>query len=336
MMLNIQSVGLLAQILETTPGRLIAVADSASTYYEDLVLVDPAKPEKRREVVNVTGALRTFQNRLYQKLLVPRHQPSFYSHGGVRGRHIKTNASPHLGSAFVITRDIASFYPSVHFSRVYRLFEGEFGCSPDVARVCTKLCTYRFHLALGLITSPIIADCLMMGVDHRIGEMCRKHGLVYTRFVDDLTISGSYPIDSGSFPELVAMILRENGFRLNLEKEDEGRLSEGKLITKLRIKRGRLDVSPEYLAEVNRQLDSAALLAKGGEWAGIYYTQGQVYGRIQFIAWVNAGRRRELIRKYSSISWKVVEVEAQARGLVVSRKKLVTPDAKATTTASTP
>ena len=60
-----------------------------------------------------------------------------------------------------------------------------------------------YHLALGLMTSPILADCLMMRVDQRIGGMCRKNKLVYTRFVDDITISGSFPIDSGSFPELV-------------------------------------------------------------------------------------------------------------------------------------
>ena len=37
---------------------------------------------------------------------------------------------------------------------------------------------------------------------------------------------------------------------MNLSKEDDGRLSDGKSITKLRITRGRLDVSPEYLDEM--------------------------------------------------------------------------------------
>jgi len=321
-MLNIRGVGLLAKHLDTAPARLIAVAESASTYYEDLVLFDPAKPGKRRDVVNVTGALRTLQNRLYRNLLAPRHKPSSYSHGGVRGRHIKSNTASHVRSAFVVTSDIANFYPSIHHHRVYDLFSGQFGCSPDVARLCTKLCTYRYHLALGLITSPILADCLMKGADHRIGVMCAKHGLVYTRFVDDLSISGSYPVDSGSFPKIITGILGDYGFRVN-SKGDKGRLSEGIPITKVCIKRGRLDIRPEYLADMNAQLDDAASMARRGLFKGPYFTPGQIYGRVQFIAWVNPGRRRALVHRYRSIPWKAVEDEAGARGLVASKKVLI-------------
>ena len=296
MMLDIKSVAELARRLETTPRRLFAVTESASDYYEDLVLIDPAKPEKPRDVVNVTGTLRKLQSRIYERLLVPSHKASFYNHGGIRGRDIKTNASAHVGSVFLITRDVANFYPSIHFTRVYGLFADHFRCSSDVAGICTKLCTYRYHLALGLITSPILADCLMSNVDRRIGAMCCKHGLVYTRFVDDITISGPFPIDSGSFPELVAVILRENGFDLNSQKADGGRFSDGTLISKLLARRHRLDVSGKYFSEVVRQLDSTAMLAKGGDGSGSYQTRSQLWGRIQFITWINPGRRREIMQ----------------------------------------
>ena len=86
----------------------------------------------------------------------------------------------------------------------------------------------------------------MSGADSRIGRMCTKGGLIYTRFVDDITLSATYPIVSGSFPRLVKEILNSCGFNVNLSKEDDGRLSDGKSITKLRITRGRLDVRPEY------------------------------------------------------------------------------------------
>ena len=148
-MLNIGGVGLLARLLGTNPRQLSAIAESASIFYEDLVLIDPAKPGKIREVVNVTGPLRRIQDRLYRQLLLPNHRPSYFSHGGTRGRSIKTNVGPHLGSSFVYTTDLANFYPSVHYTRVYQLFLDRFGCSPDVSRVCTKLCTFRHHLGRG-------------------------------------------------------------------------------------------------------------------------------------------------------------------------------------------
>ena len=94
---------------------------------------------------------------------------SDFSHGGVRGRHIKTNVEPHLKSTFVFTTDISNFYPTISHNRVYRLFSRDFCCSPDVAESAPRLCTYKHHLALGLITSPILADQVIAPIDARIG-----------------------------------------------------------------------------------------------------------------------------------------------------------------------
>jgi hypothetical protein len=319
-MVNIRGIDLIARLLGTNRRRLISIAEAAPQYCEDLILIDPSKPGKIRDVVNPIGPLRRMQARLYHALLAPNHRPSWYSHGGVRGRSVKTNAEPHLCSAFVFATDIANFYPSVHYTRVYQLFIERFFCSPDVARICTKLCTHRYRLAQGLITSPILADCLMSNADMRIARMCARSGLVYTRFVDDITISGLYPVDSGSFPKLVADVLKTCGFALNAQKEVKGRLSAQNYITKLRIKRGRLDVRPAYLAEIHSQLDDAARLSRGGEWTGTYHTCSQILGRIHYIGWINPGRRQQLMKRYKSIPWKKVEEEARARGLVAQRK----------------
>jgi hypothetical protein len=160
-------------------------------------------------------------------------------------------------------------------------------------------------MPLGLITSPILADCLMQRADRRIGRMCEQSGLIYTRYVDDITISGCYPITSGSYPKLVGKILGDYGFRIHPTKGEEGRLSAGKRITKLCIRGRRLDVSSDYLAGLRAQIDDARLLARGGYPAGPYFTPAQIYGRIQFVEWVRP-------------------VEALSRGLVEVRKRLMT------------
>jgi RNA-directed DNA polymerase len=123
---------------------------------------------------------------------------------------------------------------------------------------------------------------------------------VYTRYVDDITLSGSYPIVSGSFPKLLKEILNSCGFKLNIGKDDDGRFSDGKCITKLQINRGRVDVRPDYLAAIHLQISDAAILAKGGECAGPYYTAGQIRGRILFVVWINPSRRRGLMKRYRS------------------------------------
>lgn len=315
-MLYLRRVEQLAEVLNTSAARLSRVADNTDKYVKEKTIVSPSKPGRSRQVICVTGALRGFQAALHSKLLLPRHRPSVHSHGGIRGRNIKTNMVPHLESGFVFCADISDCYPSIHYKRVYELFVNDFACSPDVARICTKMCTFHHHLALGLITSPILADCILLKVDHRIRALRIKHGLVYTRFVDDITISGPFDIETGSIPKIVGEILGCYGFKLNESKQEIGRFTDGVSVTGLRNKRGRLDVRKEYVERVHGQLDDALRLARGEATVGDFYTPGQLYGRISFITWVNPGHRRLLMRKYRSIDWEAAEAEAGRRGLI--------------------
>lgn len=322
-MLRIRQVKHLANRLGVSVKVLEDVTKDPKRWCERLLLLDPAKPEKQREVINIQGILRQLQSRMLCKILMPALPISDYSHGGIRGRHIKTNVEPHLESIFVFTTDISNFYPTISHNRVYRLFVEKFQCAPDVARICTRLCTYKYHLALGLITSPILADQIMHQVDIRIAGACKKADLIYTRYVDDLTISGPYNIEKSGFSRLVQQILHDHGFLLNPKKHRFGRLSDGTPITKIRVNRGHFDIRHEYIAELDRQLTDAAHLAECGDFQGPYYTQNQIWGRIQFVCWVNPSRRRILIRKFKAIKWDKVRTEATNRGLLATKKCVI-------------
>ncbi len=334
-MLQIHQVKHLTKALEVSEAKLAEIAESPERYCEELVLLDPAKPDKPRDVLSVTGILRQLQRRLYQRILLPKLIPSESSHGGVKGRHIKSNVAPHLHSTFAFTTDVANFYPTISHNRVYRLFAGAFECAPDVARICTRLCTYQHHLALGLITSPILADQVMKVVDARIGAACEKTGLAYTRFVDDITISGDFELSpkASGLPKLVERILGDHGFATNPIKNQFGRLSEGIPITKVTVRRGHVDVRRDYIAELERQLRDVASLAKGGEFDGPYYTEQQIRGRLHFVCWINPGRRDRLMRRFRSIRWESVKREAELRGLCVLKKVLKKRSAARTETA---
>ena len=332
MTLDLRSVDEFAAILETTPRQLARIVKAADSYYEDWVLIDPSKPGKVREIVTVNGELRRLQQRLYKKLLKPRLPPTFYSHGGIKGRHIKSNLGPHLDNTYVLTRDIESFFPSITHRRVHDLFACELGCSADVARICTRLCTYRHHLAQGLITSPILADRMMKRADHRIGTMCEQikggQQLVYTRFVDDLTISGRFPIDSGSVPRLVEKIMEECGFKIHPTKGECGSLTNQVKITKITINhgrpdRGRPDIDKDYLADLKRQIAEVGKLQHGGDWNGDYYTSDQILGRIHYVGWINPNRQPELMCQFRAVDWEKVRTEASKRGLMKLQKERV-------------
>lgn len=320
-MLRIRQVKHLAHRLSVTVKVLEKVAESPNRWYTELVVRDPAKPTKPRDVLSIRGQLRAIQSRMLRTILLPVLPVSQFSHGGVRRRHIKTNVEPHVGSDFVFTTDISAFFPSISHDSVYQLFTKTFQCAPDVARFCTKLCTHDHHLALGLITSPMLADQVLADVDERIAGACRNAGLVYTRYVDDLTISGPFDLQRSGFPELFQRILAQHGFCINPEKHCFGRITEVP-ITKIRVNGGHLDVRREYLAQLERQLADARSLAAGDQFDGLYYTEGQIWGRIQFVSWVNPGRRRTLVREFRAIRWDKVSEEAERRGLIAAKKTL--------------
>jgi RNA-directed DNA polymerase len=303
--------------------RIRDVLARRDEYCEELLLIDPSKADKPRPVINIRGELRRYQQRFYRDVLLPKLAPLPCSHGGIEGRSIKTNVSAHLGSTFAMALDIANFYPSIRYHRVYELFATKLECSPDVARLCTQLCTYQHHLALGLVTSPILADQLMRRIDIRLMNACARAGLIYTRFVDDLIISGGYDLERSGFPRFVVKILAQDGFATHPLKTRVGRLDGTKmLLTGLRVVRGHLDVRQAYARELDRQLADAASLGNDGPFEGPYYLKSQIAGRMRFISWINPDRQAQLMRRSHAIDWKQVESHARTRCLIASKKTL--------------
>ena len=265
------------------------------------------------------------QRRLYKWILLRKLRPSLQSHGGVTGRSTKSNAEPHLKSSFVFKADISNFYPSIHHSRIYRLFLNDFGCSPDVARLCTRLCTYEHHLALGLITSPFLADQVLKPTDVRIAAACAKARIRYTRFVDDITLSGEFDFRHSGIENVISEILKSVGFKVNLTKSVFGSIKDVD-ITNIRIHDEKLDVARDYLTEIRRRIADAASLAAGRPFVGPYYLRTQILGSIHYIGWINPNRKQSLLRKFRSVPWNSVVVEAKRLGLVATKKRLLKKD----------
>lgn len=316
-MLNIRRLTHLAQSLGVDRTKLDEVLVDLEQHYEQLILIDPARPERQRRVVNVRKPLRTFQGRLYKRLLLKEILPSPHSHGGVTARSIKTNAMVHANSRYVLKTDISDFYPSIHFRRVYRLFVEEFGCSPDVARACTALTTHSHHLALGIVTSPILADQMLRKADTRIAAACLKLGLKYSRFVDDITISGDFDFAGSGVQSTISRILKSEGFVVNQKKCVTGPIEETP-ITGIQIHRsGRFDVTREYADALRTLLEEAKKLSLGEDLdRPLYFTRSQILGRIQFAGWVNSVRKKPLLRAYKRVDWKSYMRHAIQKGYV--------------------
>ena len=210
--LNLRTTRHLALRLGISEGWLTRLAADVERH------VTPERMRKKsggfRRIYKPSPELKQVQRVISTELLQPLPLPDAL-HGSVPGRSAKTNAQCHTGKPVVLSLDIKDFYPSVRFDHVYDLYV-DLGCSPDVARMLASLTTFDGHLAQGFPTSPAIANLILAEVVPRLSKLCSDHGLTFTLYQDDLTISGGHRIPA--FINLFCRIFRQCGFEVNDRK----------------------------------------------------------------------------------------------------------------------
>jgi RNA-directed DNA polymerase len=195
----------------------------------------PKRSGGKRLIMAPKRRLKAIQRKLLA-LLVEKLPLSDNAHAFRRGRSIRTGAEPHVGKRFVLKLDLKDFFPSVTFARVRGLLIA-YGYSYPVATTLAVLMTEAerqpvevdgtvFHVPVGqrhcvqgAPTSPGICNVLLLRLDHRLGGLVKKRGLLYTRYADDLTFSGELDRTAAhKFRCLVSRIVVEEGFAINAGK----------------------------------------------------------------------------------------------------------------------
>jgi hypothetical protein len=79
---------------------------------------------------NPIDPLKFIQNRIYQRLLQPLIWPE-HIYGGIKGKSLIMNVTPHLRANVIVTLDIKNFFPSITTFQIYNVWSEMLGCSPD-------------------------------------------------------------------------------------------------------------------------------------------------------------------------------------------------------------
>jgi RNA-directed DNA polymerase len=193
------------------------------------------------------GRLRELQRTLLRTILdrIPIHSTA---HGFVRGRSPLSFVLRHSGAEVVIRLDLEDFFGSVTAGRVFGVFRTA-GYPESVAYTLAGLTTnvvplsvwqgapqptdatrlhdrFQFgkrlavpHLPQGAPSSPALANLCAHRLDGRLSGLATAFGLRYSRYADDLAISGS---PGHSTTErvigLIRAVVAEEGFRINESK----------------------------------------------------------------------------------------------------------------------
>jgi hypothetical protein len=145
-------------------------------------------------------------------------------------RSIVTNARNHERRNFVGNVDIENFFGSVTSEMVRRHLERN-GFDQFEAVVLSNVCTKAGALPQGAPTSPVISNSVLFEFDHEMERYCSAGELTYSRYADDITVSGARRDNVEIALAYAATLLGRLGMRLNTQKTRIASLSGQQRVT---------------------------------------------------------------------------------------------------------
>ncbi len=173
------------------------------------------------------------------------------AHGFRKSRSCISHAARHVKKEYVFVFDLAHCFPSVQWRQIYQVFRG-FGYAVSVSKYLTALCTHQSyprreliskldneqqsllkyrHLPQGAPSSPALSNAVLFRLDKRLAGLAKSLNLVYSRYADDMVLSGSTHRNWQFLEPLVGSICLEQGFTLNYRKSRTLRPQQRQKIT---------------------------------------------------------------------------------------------------------
>lgn len=217
-------------------------------------------PIKKRDGTNRMIAQPAFELKALQRLVMMRVLSQFPVHDAayayVKGRSIRQNALRHAQSDFILKLDFKNFFPSIRPVDLERLLtiRAPLGVQPPDYETLYQLLFWGNksyipkYLSIGAPSSPMVSNIVMYELDRNLSEVAAELGVTYTRYADDLTISGPASSRLLSFERKLQTLLKEVPLSLALNDKKRGLYGRGerRMVTGLVI-------TPDHKVSIGRE-----------------------------------------------------------------------------------
>ena len=112
------------------------------------------------------------------------------SYGFEKNKNNIINAKKHSHKKYIFNIDLKDFFTQITQERVNGVLKSLY--DDKISDIISTLCCYNNCLPQGAPTSPILSNMVLNKLDKAILYFVSKKGLYYTRYADDITISGDY------------------------------------------------------------------------------------------------------------------------------------------------
>ncbi|MHB0937654.1 MAG: retron St85 family RNA-directed DNA polymerase [Armatimonadota bacterium] len=263
----------------------------------------PKKNSGKRKLSIPARSLKQAQRWILDNILY-KISVSDYSTGFQKDSSILNNALRHTNHETVLVIDIKDFFPSVKFERVFNIFY-YYGYTRELSFSLTRIVTINDELPQGSPTSPYISNIVCRKLDKRIASVATKNSVIYSRYADDLTLSGNTDIKK-LYP-IINKIINDEGFSVNIKKVRLYYKNQRQLVTGLVVNNDRPRVPREIKRYLRQQIYYCNRYGVENHLSRIGSTKGyykeHLFGYAYFILMVEKDIGIDILAKLNSLQW---------------------------------
>lgn len=296
-----------AEIIGSTPEEVRELIETKDEHYLSYTIRKASG--KHRWIDAPQGRLKEIQYNILKKILY-RFSPHRAAVGFVSGISVADGAKRHLENNVVLCMDMKDFFNSIKYERALRVSlhllnrlhhrldsKYELGAEESDARNLAKLLTFKGQVPQGAPTSPALANLTAYVLDMKLEEFAMKHGLVYTRYADDLAFShADVKFDLYERIPEISGIIKEQDFTINAKKTRVMKPHKRMSITGVVINE-KLGVPKYKWRNLRAQLHQ--LQQQGQPLTQLAYQQ--IRGQVEWIRSLNPTRGHQLLQSLGKI-----------------------------------
>ena len=173
------------------------------------------------------------------------------AHAYRKKKSILTNVTPHLNNRVLLKMDLKDFFPNIEKRRIVAIFM-RLGYTQDISFALASLCTLNNYLPQGAPTSPTLSNIISYRLDRRLYSLAKKNNFVYTRYADDIAISGTYI--SVKTKNFIHSIIEDCNFTINSDKTYLSTNERKRVLTGISIVNGETRIPRKLRREIKQEV----------------------------------------------------------------------------------
>ncbi|UAA40285.1 RNA-directed DNA polymerase [Paraneptunicella aestuarii] len=151
-------------------------------------------------------------------------------HSFTKDKNTFTAVRAHTDSNYFFLTDIRNFYSNIKITDVLRILERDKERIPisdidSYINLLASLMTFNGSVPVGFSTSPQLSNGFLFEFDCAVREFCESNVLTYTRYADDIIISGKSFEELSDLKEIIQTFLNKYASSTLLLNEEKTRIT---------------------------------------------------------------------------------------------------------------